>query len=205
MGDSFDYKTQRLVSLAQGGDESALQQLCGTYGERVLRIVRLRMGAELRSKLQSMDVVQDVFVSALRSLEGFTYQTEGDFLRWLATITENRIRDNLEKFHAHKRNIRKEIPLDIPGQTGKDSWLSPVGPVDSTTPSIIVSQREEFDRLEKTMEKLPPEYKQVILLAKIEGLSGPELAQRLGKTPGAVRALLCRALATLSEAYEEDR
>ena len=95
MRDSFSHQTQRLVSLAKDGDESALQRLCETYGERVLRIVRLRIGGELRSKLQSMDLVQDVFVSALRGLKDFTYQNEGDFLRWLATITENRIRDNM--------------------------------------------------------------------------------------------------------------
>ena len=203
MRDNYSYNTQRLVSLAKEGNESALQQLCETYGERVLRIVRLRIGGELRSKLQSMDLVQDVFVSALRGLKDFTYQNEGDFLRWLATITENRIRDNVEKFHADKRDIRRETPLDISGQSSKNSFVRIVGPVSSTTPSMIASRREDLDRLEKAIDKMPPEYRQVILLAKIEGLSGPELAQRLGKTPGAARALLSRALAALAGVYGE--
>ena len=169
----------------------------------MLRIVRLRIGGELRSKLQSMDLVQDVFVSAIRGLKDFTYQNEGDLLRWLATITENRIRDNMEKFHAGKRDIRREIPLDISGQSSKDSFIRTVGPVASTTPSMIVSRSEDLDRLEKAIDKIPPEYRQVILLAKIEGLSGPELAQKLGKTPGAARALLSRALAALAGVYGE--
>lgn len=201
MGDSFVHKTQQLVSLAKDGDQSALQTLCEAYGERVLRIVRLRMGGELRSKLQSMDLVQDVLVSALRGLKDFTYQTEGDFLRWLAAITENRIRDNVERLHAEKRDIRREIPLDTSGQSGTDTFVRTVGPVSATTPSMIVSRREDLDRLEEAIDKMPAEYRQVILLAKIEGLSGAELAQRLGKTPGAARALLSRAMAALAGAY----
>ena len=46
MADQVQDKTQELVILAKGGDESALEQLCGVYAERVRRIVRLRMGSE---------------------------------------------------------------------------------------------------------------------------------------------------------------
>ena len=203
MSGSLNYKTQRLVLLAKQGDESALQRLCEVYGERVLRIVRLRMGQELRSKLESMDLVQDAFISALRGLEDFTYQNEGDFLRWLSKIAENRIRDNSDKLHADKRNIRREIPLNITGQAGKDSFVGTVGPIDFATPSLIVSRREDMNKLENAMDKLRPEYKEVIILAKMEGLSGRELAEKLGKEPGATRALLSRALAALAEAYGE--
>lgn len=203
MADSFNYKTQRLISLAKGGDESALYRLCEAYGERVLRIVRLRMGRELRSKMESMDLVQDAFISALRGLENFTYANEGDFLRWMSRIAENRIRDNLEKLHTNKRDIRKEIPLNNNRQAEQDSFIRTTSPVDLTTPSMIMSRREDLNKLEKAMDKLNPEYKQVILLAKMEGLSHKEMAERLSKNPHSTRALLSRALAALTQAYEE--
>lgn len=203
MADSYNYKTQRLISLAKGGDESALDRLCKVYGERVRRIVRLRMGRELRSKMESMDVVQDAFISALRSLDDFTYDNEGDFLRWLSKIAENRIRDNLEKLHADKRDIRKEIPLNSNRQATEDSFVRTNGPVDSTTPSVIMSRREELDKLEKAMDKLRPEYREVIVWVKIEGLSHEEAAKRLNKSSHSTRALLSRALAALTEAYGE--
>jgi len=76
MESAFNFQTQRLVALAKDGDQSALNKLCEVYNERVLRIVRMRMGPELRSKQESMDLVQDAFISALRSLENFTYQNE---------------------------------------------------------------------------------------------------------------------------------
>ena len=202
MEGSFNYKTQRLVALAKDGDESALEQLCKVYGERVHRIMRLRMGKELRSKLESMDLVQDAFISALRGLEAFTYKNEGDFLRWVAKIAENRLRDNLDKLHADKRDIRKEIPLNSHRPTTQSSFAVSLGPVDSTTPSVIMSRREELDNLEKAIDKLKPEYREVITLTKIEGLSHKEVGDRLGKSPDAVRMLLSRAMAALTSTFE---
>ena len=204
MQDSFSHNTQRLVALAKTGDELALERLCKVYGERVRRIIRLRMGSELRSKMESMDLVQDTFISALRGLENFTYQNEGDFLRWLSTIAENRLRDNLKKLHADKRDIRKEMSLNNNRQSTQDSFVRQAGPVDSTTPSVIMSRREELDGLEKALDKLKPEYKEVILLTKIEGLSSKELSDRLGQTPGAVRMLLSRAMIALASAFEDN-
>ena len=204
MRESVNYKTQRLVTLAKSGDELALERLCKVYGERVRRIIRLRMGSELRSKMESMDLVQDAFIAALRGLENFTYQNEGDFLRWLSKIAENRLRDNLKKLHANKRDIRREMSLNNNRKSAQDSFVKTVGPVDSTTPSVIMSRREELDKLEKAMDKLKPEYKEVILLTKIEGLSSKELSDRLGKAPGAVRMLLSRAMIALAGALEDN-
>jgi len=111
--DSLTNRTQHLIALAKGGDDFALNELCRIYGTRVHRIVRFRMGKELRSKLDSMDLVQDVLISALGDLGDFAYKNEGDFLRWLAGIAENQIRGNLDKLHAGRRDIRKERPLGI--------------------------------------------------------------------------------------------
>ena len=95
MRPNFDPKTQQLVALAKDGDQLALDQLCRVYAERVRWMVRLRMGKELRSKLESMDLAQEVFIHALEGLGDFTYENEGDFVRWLSKIAENAFRDNL--------------------------------------------------------------------------------------------------------------
>jgi len=203
MTDYHSYKTQHLVALAKQGDESACDKLFSAYGERVRRIIRLNRGTELRSKLESMDLVQDAFISALRSLESFTYKSEGDFLRWISRIAENRIRDNLDKLHADKRDIRREIPLKSNERSSQDSFVRDFVPAYSTTPSMIISKREELDKLEKAMDKLKPEYKEVISLTKIQGLSYEEVGKRLSKSSDAVRMLLARAIAALTSAFEE--
>jgi len=100
-------RTHQLVTLAQGGDDSALNQLCGIYAERVRRIVRFRMGPELRSQLESMDLVQEALIEAVKDIGDFTYRSHGDFLNWLSSIVENTIRDYVDRVHAAKRDVRR--------------------------------------------------------------------------------------------------
>jgi len=195
-------RTQELVVLAQGGDNSAQGRLCRAYGERVRRIVRLRMGAELRSQLESMDLVQDALMCGLRDLGDFTYRNEGDFLRWLTKIAENRLRDNLDKLHADKRDIRREIRLDDGERTTGGVFVGTAGPIDAITPSVIMSRKEDLDKLEKAIDQLRPEYREVIMLAKIEELSYSQIGDRLGKSTGAVKMLVSRARMALASAFE---
>jgi RNA polymerase sigma-70 factor (ECF subfamily) len=198
---SLEHKTEQLVALAKDGDHSALDQLCKVYGERVRRIVRLRMGQELRPKLDSMDLVQDALVSALGGLEQFTYKNEGDFLRWLAKIAQNTLRDNLDKLYTHKRDVRKEVRHIDNERTTTGAFVANAGPVDATTPSVIMSRKEDLDKLEEAIDRLKPEHKEVIVLTKIEGLSYKEIGRKLGKSADAVGMLLTRAMVALTLAY----
>lgn len=199
-----NHKTQHLVALAKEGNESALNQLCSVYSERVRRIIRLRLDQKLRPKLDSVDVVQDALILALGGLKDFTYRNEGDFLRWLSRIAENKLRDILDKFYADKRDIRKEIPFRKEGGSTEGGFVGPAEPISTTTPSVIMRKKEALDRLEKALDELKPEHKEVIVLKRIEGLSHAEIADRLGKNAGAVRMLLARAMAALTLAYGKD-
>ena len=196
------HKTQQLVTLAKGGDDSALDQLCRVYAERVRWIVRLRMGKELRSKLESMDIVQDALIYAVRDLGDFTYKSEGDFVRWLSRVVENRLRDNLDKLHADKRDIRKEVRLNKDRIATEDSMVKAVELIDTTTPSAIMFKSEDFERLAKAIDTLKPEYREAIVLAKIEGLPYQEIGNKLGKSADAIRMLVSRAMGALSCAFE---
>jgi RNA polymerase sigma-70 factor (ECF subfamily) len=160
------------------------------------------MGAELRSKLESVDVVQDVLLSALKDLGSFTCRTEGDFLRWLSKIAENRLRGHLQRFHADKRDIRREVRLDAHRPTAEDSIIAAMDAVVTTTPSVIVSRREELDKLSRAIDALKPEYRQIIVLTKIERLSYKEIGDQLGKSSEAVRKLAARALEELITVFE---
>ena len=198
---NFVQKTQELVILAKEGDYSALEQLCRVYGERVRRIIRLRMGREIRPRLDSMDLVQDALLSALGGLGDFTYKNEGDFLRWLTRITQNALRDNLDKLHADKRDIRKEVRLENYGPTTGSGFVGTPGPIEATTPSVIMSKKEDLDKLEKAIDELKPDYREVIVLAKIDGFSYKEMGDRLGKSIDSVGHLLSRAMMALTDAF----
>jgi len=198
---SFNDKTRHLVVLAKDGDKSALNQLYMVYAERVRRIVRLRMGKELRPRLDSMDLVQDALLSALGGLGDFTYKNEGDFLRWLSRIAQNALRDNLDKLHAAKRDIRREVRLDNYRPATGAGFVGTPGAIEATTPSVIMSKKEDLDKLEKAIDELKPEYREVIVLTKLEGLSYKEIGKRLSKSPDAVRMLVPSAMAELTTVF----
>ncbi len=199
--DSFKHNTRQLVTLAKDGDEDALNQLCRVYTDRVRWMVRLRLSRELRPQLESMDLAQDVLMRALRGLGDFTYKNEGDLIRWLSRITQNALRDHVDRLHAGKRDIRKEIPLQAQGQTTGGRRFGVAERLASTTPSVIMSKREDLSKLEKAIDALKPEYRDVIILTKIEGLSYGEIGSRLNKSADAVRMLVSSALAELTSVF----
>jgi len=198
-----DHNTRHLVILAKEGDQPAIEQLCRIYGERVRRIIRLRIDSKLRPKIDSVDVVQDALILALAGLKDFTYRNEGDFLRWLSRIAENKLRDILDKFHAEKRDIRREIPFKKVEMDTEEGSFGIAGPLQTTTPSVLLFRQEQLDRLERAIDELKPEYREVIFLSRIERLSHAEIAAKMGKSKGAVAMLLSRALIALTAAYEK--
>ena len=66
------------------------------------------------------------------------------------------------------------------------------------TPSRVLSQAEDLLRLEEAIRKLPKEQAELLVMAKLEGLSYGEIAGLTGKTQEAVRVAVCRAVAKLS-------
>jgi RNA polymerase sigma-70 factor (ECF subfamily) len=198
---NFGQNTRDLVVLAKEGDKSAIDQLYRVYAERVRWMVRFRMSGELRSKLDSMDLVQDTLIHAFNDLDNFTYKNEGDFVRWLSKIAENELRGNLKKLHAAKRDIHKEVRLDNYGPTTAGGFVGIVAPNKATTPSVIMSRKEDLDKLARAMDALKSKYREVIVLTKIEGLSYKEIAGRLDKSSEAVRKLVSRAMAELAVAF----
>jgi RNA polymerase sigma factor (sigma-70 family) len=129
-------------------------------------------------------------------------ETEGDFLRWLCRIAENKFHDILDKFHADKRDIRREIPFTREETTTDRGSFGVAGPLQTTTPSVLLCRKEQLDRLERAIDNLKPEYREVVVLSRIEKLSHEEIASRLDKSKGAVAMLLSRALVALTAAYE---
>jgi RNA polymerase sigma-70 factor (ECF subfamily) len=198
-----DHNTQHLVTLAREGDQPAVEQLCKIYGERVRRIIRLRIDRKLRPKIDSVDIVQDALILALAGLKNFTYRNEGDFLRWLSKIAENKLRDILDKFHAEKRDIRREIPFKKVETKTEEGSVGIAGPLQTTTPSVLLSRKEQYERLERAIDELKPEYREVIFLSRIERLSHEEIAIKMEKSKGAIAMQLSRALFALTAAYEK--
>ena len=194
--------TVQLIQLARSGDKFASEELCEKFTPIALQIARYRMGKKIRKKIESMDIVQEAMVAAWMSLKNFTYRNDGDFINWLAKIIENRIRDNIEKYSAKKRDINKEISPDEIGNS-RNVWHESVTKcIQTTTPSMIISEHEKYEKLEDAIDRLKDDYKEAISLLR-SGLSLREIADAMDRNLGSTKMLLTRAKLKLAEYYKE--
>lgn len=192
-------------STPASGDEPEVQEdLLADHLGLLRTFVRRRLGAKLRTKETSLDLVQSVCREALRDLDAFEDRGEGSFQRWLFTRAENKIRDKGRFWTRERRDPGREVSLAAEARDAEpgtvevgDQLATPITPVDFAT------AREELSRLEAAFRELPDDYREVIVLTKLEGLPHAEAAKRLSRSPAATRTLLCRALARLATALED--
>jgi RNA polymerase sigma-70 factor (ECF subfamily) len=171
---------QELVEKAQEGDREAFGELARGYRARLEALVRSRMGEAVRKALEPEDVVQETLTRALQSLDRFRWTREDSFLRWLGGIAENII---VKAASRLKRSATLQIPEDLPAS--------------GTSVSRRLRRNERLERLKEAISKLTPDQKEVVRLARIEGLKIKEIAARTGRSADAVKQLMLRGLRSL--------
>jgi len=184
-GLAVEKRTQVLIMRAQGGDRSAFDELVSLYRPLVQARVKSRLGSRLRCLVEVQDIVQETFTQAFAMLEGFKWQKGDSFRAWLYTIVDNVIRSLLRK------------------RTPKLLALTHDPPADNLTASHLLRREERFDRLEQALRTLSADQRQVLLLARIEGLPIRIIAERIGRSQGAVKQLLSRGLKKLRATFDE--
>ena len=203
MNDSL--KTQALISRIQNGSSTARDELCQRYLERVYSAVRLRLGARLREKVQSCDIVQQAMLDVVKGAEAFECRSEGKFLNYVNRAVENRIRDEADHWQTQKRDIKKEVAIDGARTPQNSTPLDMPDAHDTPTPSLVAIRQEELATLERAMDLLgeqSQEYRDLIIAVQIEGQTYVELAEELGKSPAAIRMQTQRAQAELAKVYK---
>ena len=192
MGELSARSTIGLVSRIRAGDRKAFNELFGRYLTRVENVVRGRLGAELRSRESVSDIVQEVYLEAVRSFDRFSPQAPQGFYRWLCKIVEHKIIDaHRRHFGAARRDARREVALE---QIGSPALNGPEG----DSPSRIMLRDEASDQVRQALMRLPPDHRRVIELRQFEMLSSADVGQRMSRSAEAVRALLVRALKRLA-------
>jgi RNA polymerase sigma-70 factor (ECF subfamily) len=189
--------TLSLVERIKGGDSEAFSALFGKYRRRLAVLIYYRMSPELRQHTEVDDILQETFLEASRQLDRFEYRGPGSFLAWLSRIADHKIVD-AARFQARQRRDGGE-------RLRFRSESNPGGPepADFHTPSRIFLAEERVKRLLATMDALSAEQREVILLAKFEGLSSQEIAAKMGKSREAVALLLHRALKRFRESAQD--
>jgi len=198
--------TRILIEQVQQGDQNALNELCNRYQMRVLAAVRIRLGANLRRKVQSCDIVQEVMIDALRGVEKFDFRTEGAFLKYLNRVVANKIRDEADHWGARRRDMGREVSLEKERSVGSAIPLNCPEDRAAPTPSKIVGLQEDLALLERAIDHLGEEsedYRDLIVAVKIEGRTYREIAEETDATEDAVRMRVKRAVLALGRIYRD--
>ena len=183
---------ERLVQEASAGDELAFRELLEQNLPMLRTFVRAQLGGHLLVHESADDLVQSVCREVLQDLGEFEYRSDASFRKWLCLSAVRKIRDR-DKFYKRQRRD----PAREEGSAGYQEHLSML------TPSRILSAREEIERLDRAMDTLSDEQRTVLCLSRLIGLSHAEIAEEIGKSVGATRVVLHRALARLGRALGE--
>jgi RNA polymerase sigma-70 factor (ECF subfamily) len=195
--------TLELSQRAARGDRQAIDLLIERNLSGLRAFVRLRAGPLVRARESSSDLVQSVCREVLENSERFQHASESAFRQWLYTTALRKIDHRRDYWAAEKRNPGREA-RHLADATGDEAGLLACYR-SLSTPSRHAVAREEIERVERAFDSLSEEYREVVTLAKVVGLSRAEIAERTGRSEGAVKMLLHRALVELSGLLEEPR
>src|SRR6185436_10772846 len=185
--------TRELLNRAKAGSPDALNRLYERCAGRVLAFIRLRLGRDLRGRLESRDILQATLIKSFERIHELKADETRSLMAWLARIAEHEIRDCADFHHRQRRD------------QGRETALADDAPLPALTRSALsrVILDERAAQLEEAIESLTPSHRDVILLRKFEELSFAEIGERLGKSEDACRMLLARAMTALTVKMSE--
>lgn len=165
----------RLLKEAQNGNAEAFGGLYTLYAVDVFRFLYTQLG----NRQDAEDLTVEVFLRAWKSLPDYRYQGIS-FIAFLLRIARNLVID----CYRSKRPADGDLPDD-------DQLVH--GLVDSD-PSDLAADKVEKLELHALLSQLPDDYQNVLTARFLSGLSPEEIAEMMGRSPGAVRVLQFRAL-----------
>lgn len=168
---------------AQAAAPPTLEQVFHDYAPRIYNLALRMLGNEADAE----DVTQEVLLQLVRKLD--TFRGESAFPTWLHRITVNAALAYRRKRASHEQHHTHD-PLDSFLQEGKRAapvrnwWIEP---------DKVVLDRETQHLIEQAIASLPEIYRDVYVLADLEGLANSEIAELLGLSVPAVKSRLHRA------------
>lgn len=174
-----------LVRKAKDGDNLAFDQIYQHHFTPLFRYVYFRS----RNREDAEDLIQTVFLKCFKALPRFQ-EKENPFSSWLYKIARNTIIDYYRK--------KKDEILSNPIES-----LEKLKDTVSIGPTRLVEQTENKKIVQRVIEQLSKEQREVIILRFINDMSIQEIAKLLNKTREAVRALQYRGLKTLKEKFKK--
>jgi RNA polymerase sigma-70 factor (ECF subfamily) len=203
MNVAFDSDPERLLCLARGGDVAALGRLLDHYRGYLGLLARLQIGRRLQGKVDVADLVQETFLKAARDFAAFRGQDEEALASWLREILACSVANLVRRYLGTGRRDQR-LERELAGELDRSSRALDGGLfARGSSPSRQAIRREQAVRLADALDRLPDDYREVLILRHLEELSFPDVARRMSRSLDSVKNLWTRGLARLRRVLRE--
>lgn len=176
-----ELKDEEVVARVLSGETALFEILMRRYNQRLYRVSRII----LRDDAEAEDVMQDAYVRAYQHLHQFAGKAA--FSTWLTRIA-------IHEALARKRRRGRQEELDALPMNGESMSIMKSS---DPNPEAATANSQARELLEQAIERLPENYRTVVVMREVEDLSVAETAASLGVTEAVVKTRLHRAHAML--------
>ena len=200
----MEVEINTLLNNARQGVSDDLGTLLQLYRNYLSILADTQIGQRLRVRVSPSDIVQETMLAAHRDFQKFRGCTEREFMAWLRQVLINTIHRTVDThLKAKRRDVRREVSIEVLGKMDQSAIdflqaFADRGP----SPSEPLREREAAVALADQLAKLRPQYREVIVLRNLQGLSFQEVAQRMDRSTNAVRMLWLRAIEKFKHVYQ---
>ncbi len=192
-----DPNPEGLLPLARAGRPEALGRLLEPYRGYLTLLARVQIGRRLQGKVDPADLVQETFLEAHRDFAQFRGQTEEELVGWLRQVLARNLANVVRHYFGTRRRdprLERELAdeLDRSSHALGHSLAAP-----GSSPSQQAMRREQAVLLADALDRLPADYREVLVLRHLEGLTFPAIARQMGRSLDSVKKLWPRALTRL--------
>jgi RNA polymerase sigma-70 factor (ECF subfamily) len=195
MGMAVDAERARqLLPRAVAGDRAALQGLLLVHYSEIETAIRRRFSPELAAHVEVEDLIQDALVDVYRGIGSYKETEGGSFVAWLDCIAENCVIDTVRRYRRRKRSGRAKR-IDEHRQPSQETlngiwdWMCE----DDNPPDRPARLEEARHAIQVCLAGLQPDQREAVTAHYFGHLDTTEMAERMGRSPGAVRELMRRA------------
>ena len=181
----------QIVRKVLEGDVNAFETLVVEYEKNVYAITQRMTG----NAEDAADMTQETFIKAYNSLQSF--RGDSKFSVWLYRIASNVCLDFLRS-----RSRKPTVSLSVEDDEGEEGQLDIAD--ESQSPELLMERGLTRDAVRRGLDTLPPDYRQILLLREIQGLSYDEIAAVLEIEVGTVKSRIFRARKRLCAFLVED-
>src|SRR5215471_6622343 len=188
-----------LLRQATAGDQQALAALFARYCDRLRKTVRLRLDRRLSGRIDTSDVLQDVYLDVARRFPEYADSPTVPFYIWLRSLTGQRLVD-LHRRHlgAQMRDAGQEVSLcrgALPAASSAALAQQLLAGLTSPTQAAIRAEMQV--RLQEALNAMDAIDREVVVLRHFEEMTNVEAAEVLGIEPSAASKRYIRAIRRL--------